>query len=122
VPQAELACGRVGDDGDVMAAQLVKPALTLLARRAVCMAASCCILHDLEIRSSICVSGDARVVRPGLHTSRGRTDGDLSCKAETCRARRRLSSSEKLVGDAANWPRTKSLAIVDLDQGFLSLS
>jgi hypothetical protein len=27
VPRAELACGRAGDDGDVMAAQPVRPAL-----------------------------------------------------------------------------------------------
>jgi hypothetical protein len=37
-----LACGRVGDDGDVMAARLVRPALRLLPGRATCMAASCC--------------------------------------------------------------------------------
>jgi hypothetical protein len=42
VPRAELACGRVGDDADVMAAQLVRPALRLLTGRAACMAASCC--------------------------------------------------------------------------------
>jgi hypothetical protein len=42
VPQVELACGRVGDDGDVMAAQLVRLALMHLAGRAACMAASCC--------------------------------------------------------------------------------
>jgi hypothetical protein len=42
VPRAELACGKVGDDGNVMAAQLVRPALRLLAEWAACMAASCC--------------------------------------------------------------------------------
>jgi hypothetical protein len=42
VPRAELACGRVGDDGDVMAAQLVRPTLRLLAGWAACMVASCC--------------------------------------------------------------------------------
>jgi hypothetical protein len=42
VPRAELACGRVGDDGDVMVALLVRPALRLSAGRAACMAASCC--------------------------------------------------------------------------------
>jgi hypothetical protein len=30
-----LACGRVGDDGDVMAARLVRPASRLLSGRAV---------------------------------------------------------------------------------------
>jgi hypothetical protein len=90
VPRAELACGREGDDGDVMVAQSVRPALRLLAGRAVCMAASCCILHDVEIRSSICVGGvtescvrahasvGARLVVRGI---------DLSCEAETSRVR-----------------------------------
>jgi hypothetical protein len=73
VPRAELACGRGGDDGDVMAAQLVRPALRLLAGQAVCMAASYCILYDVEIRSSICIGGVTRVVRPGPRTSRGQT-------------------------------------------------
>jgi hypothetical protein len=36
--------------------------------------------------------------------------GDLSCEAETCRARRRL------VGDAAVWPRTGRLARESLDE------
>jgi hypothetical protein len=31
VPRAELPCGRVGDDGDGMAAQPVRPALRLLS-------------------------------------------------------------------------------------------
>jgi hypothetical protein len=42
VPRAEHACGRVGDDGDVMAPQPVRPALRLLSGWASCMAASCC--------------------------------------------------------------------------------
>jgi hypothetical protein len=42
VPRAELACGRVEDDGDVMAAQPVRPTLRLLLERVACMAASCC--------------------------------------------------------------------------------
>jgi hypothetical protein len=100
VPRAELACGGVGDDGDVMPAQPVRPALRLLVGRAVCMAASYCILHDMEIRSSICVGGVARVVCLGPRTGRSQTcrarwglvvrGGDLSCEAGTCRARRRL--------------------------------
>jgi hypothetical protein len=40
--------------------------------------------------------------------------GDLSCEAE------RGSSSGKLVGDTANWPKTGRLANVGLDQGPLS--
>jgi hypothetical protein len=53
--------------------------------------------------------------------------GDLSCEAETSRARRRPlvrgrdfscegSSSEKLVGGAANWLKTGRLAIEGLDE------
>jgi hypothetical protein len=46
--------------------------------------------------------------------------GDFSCEAETCRGG---SSSGKLVGDAASWPKTGYLASVGLDQGsFSSLS
>jgi hypothetical protein len=43
VRRGELACGRVGDDGDGMAAQLVRPALRLLSGLAACMVASWCI-------------------------------------------------------------------------------
>jgi hypothetical protein len=95
-----LACGRAGDDGDVMAVRLVRPALRLIARRAPCMGAICCILRDVDIRSSSRIGGIARVVRPGPHTSQIWTcrarrrlvmrGGDLSCEAETSRARQRL--------------------------------
>jgi hypothetical protein len=37
-----LVCGRVGDDGNVMATQPVRPALRLLPGQATCMAANCC--------------------------------------------------------------------------------
>jgi hypothetical protein len=126
VSRAELACGKVGDDGDVMAVQPVRPALRLLAGRAV----SCCSrmtwrfapLHMSVTMLVPCVRAHAPV-GTGLLV-RG---GDLSCEAETCRARRRLvvggSSSGKLVGDAANWPKTGRLASEGLDQGsFSSLS
>jgi hypothetical protein len=60
--------------------------------------------------------------------------GDLSCEAETSRARRRLfvrggdfscevetcrggPSSGELVGDADKWPKTGRLTSVGLDQG-----
>jgi hypothetical protein len=95
-----LACGRVGDDGDVMAMRLVRPALRLLPEQVVCMAASYFLPRDVEIHSSTRVSGDARAVRLDLHTSRSRTcrargrllvrGEDLLCEAETCRARLRL--------------------------------
>jgi hypothetical protein len=42
VPRAELACGRVGDDGDVMAVQPVRPTLSLMMGRAARMAINCC--------------------------------------------------------------------------------
>jgi hypothetical protein len=143
VPRAELACGRVRDDGDVMAVQLVRPALRLLAGRAACMAASCCTcmmwrfvpLHALMAMLEPCVwahtpVGTGLVVRGedlscGAETCRARwrlvvRGEDFSCEAETCRGG---SSSGKLVGDAVNWPKTRCLASVGLDQGsFSSLS
>jgi hypothetical protein len=103
-------------------------------------------LRDMEIRSSTRVGGDARAVRLDPRTSRSRTSrarrrllvrgGDLSCEAETSPRRRLLvrggdssceaetcrggSSSGKLVGDAANWPKTGRLASVGLDQDLFS--
>jgi hypothetical protein len=93
VPRAELACGRVGDDGDVIAAQPVRPALRLMAGRAACMTASYCsrvtwrfiLLYASVAMLAPCVRAHA-LVRARLLV-RG---GDLSCEAETCRARRRL--------------------------------
>jgi hypothetical protein len=70
---------------------------------------------------SLCVRAHALVGAD--HVVRG---VDLSCEAETCRARRRLVvgiPSGELVGDAANWAKTGRLASVGLDQGpFSSLS
>jgi hypothetical protein len=116
VPRAELACGRVGGDGDAMATQPVKPALRLLSGRA----ASCCTCMAWRLvppHASVAVLvpcvrahapfGDGLVVR----------GGDFSCEVETSREG---SSSGKLVGDAANWPKTGRLASVGLDQGLLS--
>jgi hypothetical protein len=93
VPRAELACGRVGDDDNVMAAQQVRPALRLLSGRATCMAASCCTCmawrfvppHASVMVLATCVwahkpVGAGPIVR----------GGDLSCDVETSRARRRL--------------------------------
>jgi hypothetical protein len=93
----------------------------------------------MEIRSSTRVGCDARAVHLGPRISRGRTSrarrrllvaetcrvrrrlivrgGDSSCEAETCRGG---SSSGKLVGDEANWPKTRRLASVGLDQDLLS--
>jgi hypothetical protein len=58
VPRVVLVCGRVGDDGDVMATQPVRPALRLLSGRAACMAAGCCTCMARRIvppRASVAV-------------------------------------------------------------------
>jgi hypothetical protein len=88
---AELACGRAGDDGDVIAAQPIIPALRLMAGRAGCMTARCsrvtwrfALLYVSVAMLAPCVRAHA-LVGAGLLV-RG---GDLSCEAETCRARRR---------------------------------
>jgi hypothetical protein len=132
VPWAELACGRAGDDGDVMVAQLVRPALRLLAGRAACMAASCCTCmmwrfvppRGLVVTLVSCVwahvpVGAGLLVRGGDFSWPGLVvrGGDSSCEVETCCGG---SSSGKLVGDAANWPKTGRLASAGLDQDLLS--
>jgi hypothetical protein len=43
--------------------------------------------------------------------------GDFSCEVETCHEG---PSSGELVGDASNWPKTRRLAGVGLDQGLYS--
>jgi hypothetical protein len=115
VPRTELACGRVGDDGDVTAAQPVRPALRLLLGWAACMAASCCTRMTWGI-----IPPNALVVELALcfraHVPAGAgllvRGGDLSCEVETCRAD---PSSEELVGDVANWSKSGRLASVGLD-------
>jgi hypothetical protein len=85
-----FACGRVGDDGDVMAVQPVRPALRLLPGQAACMAASCCSRvtwrfvppHASVAMPAPCVWAHA-LIGGGL-VVRG---GDLSCEMETDRAR-----------------------------------
>jgi hypothetical protein len=107
LPRAELACGKVGDDGDVMATQPVGPTLRLLAGQAASMAASCCSCvtwrfvspHASVAMLAPCVW--AHVLVGAGPVVRGR---DLSCEAETG------SSWWKLTGDATNWPRTIRLA------------
>jgi hypothetical protein len=109
VPRAELACGTVGDDGDGMAAQPVRPALRLLWPPAVVLAwrgelfphmhrgwcsrlgLVSCVLAHTPVGARLVVRG-----------------GDLSCEDPSCR---------ELVGDAANWPETGRLTSVGLDQG-----
>jgi hypothetical protein len=91
VSRAGLVCGRVGDDGDGMAAQLVRPALRLLSGPATCMATSCCICMAWGIVpprvSMVVLVPWARAAWKGPHTSRSR---GRSCEAETSRARRIL--------------------------------
>jgi hypothetical protein len=69
VPRAVLACGRAGDDGDVMAAQPIRPALRLLPGQATWMATSCCSRmmwrfvppHALVVMLALCVWAHALV-------------------------------------------------------------
>jgi hypothetical protein len=68
-------------------------------------------------RASVVVPAPcARAARHGPRTSQSRRvvvrGGDLSCEAET---RRGDPFCRKLVGDAANWPKTGRLASVSLD-------
>jgi hypothetical protein len=97
VPQAERACGRVGDDGDVMAMQPVWLALRLLSRWATCMAASWCTCMAWGIvppRASVWCSRCGLSLHVLAHELVGADlvvrGGDLSCEVETCRARWRL--------------------------------
>jgi hypothetical protein len=117
VPRSKLACGRVGDDVDGMAARPDRPALRLLLGPAACMTASwsICMARGVILpRVSLKVlAPQARAVCHGPRTSRSR---GRSCEAETCRARQRLivrggdlcedPSSGELVGDATNWSET----------------
>jgi hypothetical protein len=106
VPRAGLACGRVGDDGDGMAAQPGMPTLRLLSGTAACMATSWCIRMARGIvtpRASVVVLAPwACAACHGPHTSRSwgevERGGDLSCEAETCRARQRLVGGSLLWG------------------------
>jgi hypothetical protein len=120
VPRSELACGRVGDDGDVMAAQRVRPVLRLLSGRAACMAASCCACMTWRFvpsHASVAVLVPCVWAHAPVGTELLVRGGDFSCEAETSR---RGSSSGKLVGDVANWPKTRRLASVGLDQDIFS--
>jgi hypothetical protein len=96
-----------------MAVQPVRPALRLLLGQAACMAASCCSRVKWRF-----VPPHASVAMPApcvwAHTLVGAgivvRGGYLSCEAETS------SSSGNLVGDAANWLKTGSLASEGLDE------
>jgi hypothetical protein len=62
VPQAKLACGRVGDDVDGMAVQPGRPALRLLAGPAACMGRQLVHLHGAGNRSPTRHGGGARAL------------------------------------------------------------
>jgi hypothetical protein len=84
------------------------------------MAASCCTYmawRFVHPRASVAVLVPCVWAHTPIGTGLVVRGGDLSCEAETCRGG---SSSGKLVGDAANWPKTEHLASVGLDQGLLS--
>jgi hypothetical protein len=115
VPQAELACGKVGDDVDVMVARPGGPKLRLLLGPAACMAASWCIGMTRGVVPPHVIAKElAPQARAACHSPltsqswgklvRGR---DLLCEAEACRARRRLVAGDpscgQLVEDVANW-------------------
>jgi hypothetical protein len=106
-----FACGRVEVDGDVMVVRLVRFAFKAPVGACHCMAASC-----RPRMTWIFASPHALVALPEpcvwAHTLVG--GGDLSCEAETCRARWRL------VGDAAVRPRTGCLASESLDEDLLA--
>jgi hypothetical protein len=115
VPQAQLACGSVEGDGDGMAVQLGRPTLRLLSGPAACMGRQLVHLHGAGNWSPhVAVEAFVPQARTACHgpcpsRSRGELtrDGDLSCGAESCRARQGVvgggpSRRELMVGDAAN--------------------
>jgi hypothetical protein len=80
-------CGRVGDDGDGMAAQPIRPALRHLSGSAACMAANCCICMTWGIvppHASVVVLASCAIAHAPVRA------GGRSSEAKTSRARRRL--------------------------------
>jgi hypothetical protein len=99
VPRAELACGRVGDDGDGMAAGQAK--IKALVGVSCLHGHQLLYLYGVGNRSSTRVGGGARVV--SFRCASGLTrqsEPILSCEAEICHARRKLVVGIPLVG---NW-------------------
>jgi hypothetical protein len=79
-----FACGRVEVDGDVMVARLVRLAFKVRVGAGRLHGRQLLFPRGVEIRSSPRIGSTARVVRRGPRTSRSL---NLSCEAETCRAR-----------------------------------
>jgi hypothetical protein len=98
---AELACGRVGDDGDGMAAQPVRPTLRLLSGQLLAwppaVVFAWCGESFPHVRRWWC-SRLGLALCAMAHAPVGA--GGRSCEAETYRARRRLVVRIPLVG---NW-------------------
>jgi hypothetical protein len=107
VPRAEVACGRVGNDGEGMVAQLVMPALRSHWGQLLAWPPAGVFAWRGE-SSPTCVGSGARALglrrvswpthksEPG-EVEQGR---DFSCEAATSRARQRLVLGIPLVG---NW-------------------
>jgi hypothetical protein len=104
VPRAELACCRVGDDGDVVAAQLSRAILRLLLGLATRAATSWCVcmargIGSPRIAVKMFASRGRAACRGPRHvsgTSRVRQrlvvqGGNFPCEADTCRAMRKFA-------------------------------
>jgi hypothetical protein len=126
VPRAELACGRVGNDGEEMVAQLVMPVLRSRWGQLLAWPPAGVFAWRGE-SSPTCVGSGARALglrrvswtthksEPGGGRARQRLfvrGGDFSCEAETCLGD---PSCRELVGGAANWSETGCLASAGLD-------
>jgi hypothetical protein len=116
VPRAEFACCRVGDDGDLTAAQLSRTALRLLSGPAADAGRQLVCLHGMGNRpprvvAEVFTRRDRATWSGSREAARANEQlvvqgGDSSCEAERDRARRRLvrggSSNGELVGEAPN--------------------
>jgi hypothetical protein len=121
VPRVEFACRRVRCDGDLMAALPCRASLRLLSESDALRAASWCacmawgIGVPRVITEEFTCQGSHHVVQFVPWSEEETTHaneqlvmqgGDLSCEAETCRARWRLvggdSFSRELVGEITN--------------------
>jgi hypothetical protein len=98
VPQAELACYRVGDDGDLMAAQSGRATLRLLSGPTACAGRQLVCLHvmgtdPLRVVVEVLMPRDHATWCGSCLSQRRRLVvrmSSLSCEAETCHVRRRL--------------------------------
>jgi hypothetical protein len=99
----------------VMAAQPVRPALMLLLGRAACMAASCCTCMAWGIvppRASMAVLVSCVWAHAPVGAEFAVRGGDLSCKAETSHARRRLVVQGVVLSCEAETSRARRRLVV----------